>query len=82
MGPLGTFGPHVGLGVALGDDKRWEIGLHEELLAVVATGYAASSCAFGVCAPASTPFVASTLLGVTGVFFGGRSPAKSTEAMR
>jgi hypothetical protein len=73
MGPIGTFGGLLGAGIALGADRRWEIGVHQEISAVVASGYGSSAPFFDGKVPA---LAATTTFGLTGLFFPGRPTRK------
>jgi hypothetical protein len=65
----GFVGGHLGFGVALGEDRRWELGLRQDV-----------SLGFGARFPVFFPI---TSLGVTGVFFPSAARAGSgAEAER
>lgn len=74
MGSIATLGGHVGLGVALGADRRWELALRQEFAGVLAGSYGDGSV------PAASPvWVSTTSIGVTVLFLGrGRAAAPST----
>jgi hypothetical protein len=79
MGSIGTLGGHFGAGVALGADRRWELGVRQELSGVLAAGYGNSLYGDSLVEHRTPAWVSTTSVGLTVLFFGrGRAAVAST----
>lgn len=69
MGSLATFGGHFGAGVALGSERRWELGLRQDFSGVAGADFSGTYDGYPT-------WVSTTSLGLTVLFFG--RPAGAT----